>query len=44
MKGNIKDYHKTLEYLHVGTEEPHAYFIPFKKEDDIFSERENIYS
>ena len=41
MKGNIKDYHKTLGYLHVGTEEPHAYFIPFKKEDDIFSEREN---
>ncbi len=29
MKGNIKDYHKSLEKLHVGTEAPHAYFIPY---------------
>ncbi len=30
MKGNIKDYHKTLEELHVGTEPAHAYFIPYE--------------
>ena len=29
MPFGIKDYHKTLEHLHVGCEKPHAYFIPF---------------
>ncbi len=28
----IKDYHKSLECLHVGCERPHAYFIPFASE------------
>ena len=40
MKGNIKDYHKTLTEFHVGTEAPHAYFIPYGKDDDINSPRE----
>lgn len=26
----IPDYHKSLETLHVGCEEPHAYFIPYE--------------
>ena len=28
----INDYHKSLEYLHVGCEKPRAYFIPFGDE------------
>ena len=28
----IPDYHKTIEHLHVGCEEPHAYFIPYQDE------------
>ena len=27
---NIPDYHKSLEKLHVGCEEPRAYFIPYE--------------
>ena len=30
MPFGIKDYHKTLEHLHVGCEKPHAYFIPYQ--------------
>ncbi len=29
---NIPDYHKNMKELHVGCEEPHAYFIPFPDE------------
>ncbi len=29
----IPNYHKSLEVLHMGCEEPHAYFIPFESED-----------
>ena len=35
----IPDYHKTLETLHVGTEEPHAYFIPYRTREDA---KENL--
>ena len=27
---NVPDYHKSLEKLHVGCEEPRAYFIPYE--------------
>ncbi len=30
---NIPDYHKSLAHLHVGCEEPHAYFIPYADEE-----------
>ncbi len=30
MPFGIFDYHKTLEHLHVGCEENHAYFIPYQ--------------
>ncbi len=33
MKGNIKDYHKSLEHFHIGTEKPHAYFIPYESKE-----------
>ena len=33
MPFGIKDYHKTLEFLHVGCEAPRAYFIPYAKEE-----------
>ena len=29
MPFGIPDYHKSLECLHLGTEKPHAYFIPY---------------
>ena len=32
MPFGIPDYHKTLSVLHVGTEAPHAYFIPYPTE------------
>ena len=42
MTFNLPDYHKDLKTLHVGTEKPHAYFIPYKDEitakDDIRDE------
>ena len=34
MPFGIKDYHKTLAELHVGCEKPHAYFIPYKTEEE----------
>ncbi len=40
MKGNIKDYHKSLEHFHVGTEMPHAYFIPYESEETTSLPRE----
>ena len=33
MPFGIPDYHKSLEKLHVGTEKPHAYFIPYHTEE-----------
>ena len=35
----IPDYHKSLKHLHVGTIEPHAYFIPYRSAEDA---KENI--
>ena len=35
----IPDYHKSLKHLHVGTEEPHAYFIPYRTREDA---KENL--
>ena len=34
MPFGIRDYHKSLEHLHVGCERPHAYFIPFASEEN----------
>ena len=33
----IPDYHKSLEHLHVGTEKPHAYFIPYRTREDAYA-------
>ena len=33
MPFGIYDYHKTLEHLHVGCEENHAYFIPYQDKE-----------
>ena len=30
----VLDYHKSLEHLQFGTEEPHAYFIPYRTRED----------
>ncbi len=37
----LKNYHKSLETLHVGCEEPRAYFVPFKNEEKSDLLREN---
>lgn len=34
-------FHENTDYLHVNTLDEHVYFIPFKNEEDAFSEREN---
>ncbi len=34
---NFKPYHKSLEHLHVGTEKPRAYFIPYDNLEDALS-------
>ncbi len=34
---NFKAYHKSLEHLHVGTEAPRAYFIPYDNLQDALS-------
>ena len=34
----IKNYHESLEHLHVNCEHPHAYFIPFATEDSAKTE------
>ncbi len=39
MPFGVFDYHKTLEYLHVGTVDPHAYFIPYRSMEDA---KENL--
>lgn len=36
---NIPDYHKSLDTLHVGCEDPHAYFIPYA--DAASAEKDN---
>ena len=33
----IKAYHKDLNHLHVGCEDPRAYFIPYQSEDDALA-------
>ncbi len=43
-KGSLKSgmiYHEDPEMLHINTEEDHAYFIPFAKGEDAFSDRKN---
>ena len=41
MPFGIKDYHKTEKILHVGCEDPRAYFIPFSDKDEaLTSERD----
>ncbi|MBQ8790807.1 MAG: DUF4981 domain-containing protein [Ruminiclostridium sp.] len=43
-KGSLKNgmiYHEDPEMLHINTEEDHAYFIPFAKGEDAFSDRKN---
>ena len=40
----FKQYHKSLENLHVGTEKPRAYFIPYDSlEDALSGDRNNSY-
>lgn len=40
----FKHYHKNLRYLHVGTLEPRAYFIPYDNlEDALSGDRKNSY-
>ena len=40
----FKEYHKELETLHVGTEKPRAYFIPYDSlEDALSGDRNNSY-
>ncbi len=34
----LPNYHKSLEVLHMGCEEPRAYFVPFESEDKCASE------
>lgn len=36
----IEKYYLSPEYLHIGTEKPAAYFIPFSSQDDFTRERE----
>lgn len=43
-KGSLKSgmiYHEDPSKLHINTEENHAYFIPFAKGEDAFSDRNN---
>ena len=41
MPFGIKDFHKDLNSLHIGCEEPHAYFIPFEDEKKAKSNPRN---
>ncbi len=46
MPFGIKDYHQSLQDLHVGCEEPHAYFVPYdtrKKALDDFREKSRYF-
>ncbi len=41
MPRGIPDFHKTKDVLHVGCEEPRAYFIPFECEEKLGQPRDN---
>ena len=38
MPFGVPDYHKTLDFFHVGCERPHAYFIPYKDRESALRE------
>ena len=36
----VKDYHKALSALHINTEKPRAYFVPYHSAEASFGDRE----
>ena len=40
MPFGIKSHHRDLTSLHIGCEEPRAYFVPFGRPTELFEKRE----